>query len=177
MTSGRKPRQAATAAVLGFSQMKNNKLSFIARLFVCGTFLCGGIAKAQTPDRILAFDSQITVDGNRTMHVAEKFEIVNDWGVFDSGFHRRLGIKPVNPQRMKVGSFQSVGAKVDGQDAVVRTSEDGNVFDIGIATETGTLSWGNHVIELRYTAKHQFAIYDNFEDLNQNTSGEWPWWS
>jgi hypothetical protein len=73
-----------------------------------------------------------------------------------------------------VGSFQSLDAKVDGHDALIRTSEDGDVFDIGIAPESGTLSRGNHVIELRYIAKHQFAIYDSFEDLNQNISGEWP---
>jgi hypothetical protein len=174
LTSERKPKLAATAAVLGFSQMKSSKLSSIAKLFVCGTFLCGGIARAETPDRILAFNCRITVDRDRTLHVEERFEIINDSGVFDSGFHRRLWIKPVSPQRVKAGLFESVGAKVDGHDAVLRTNEDGNVFDIGIATEVGTLSRGNHVIDLSYTAKHQFAIFDNFEDLNQNISGEWP---
>ena len=108
------------------------------------------------------------------MHVAETFEIVNDSGFFDSGFHRRLWIKPVNPQRTKVGSFQIVGAQVDGQVAAIRVSEDGIAFDIGISTEIGTLSPGTHTIELRYTAKHQFAVYDDFEDLNQDISGEWP---
>jgi hypothetical protein len=174
LTSGRKPKLAATAAVLGFSQMKPSKLSFIAKLFVCGAFLGGGIARAQTPDRILAFDCRITVDRDRTLNVEERFEIVNGSGIFDSGFHRQLRIKPISPQRVKVGSFQPVGGKVDGYDAVLRTNESGNVFDIGIATQTGTLSRGTHVIELSYTAKHQFAIYSNFEDLNQNISGEWP---
>jgi hypothetical protein len=142
--------------------MRTSNLSFIAKLFACGIFLCGGIATAQTTDRILAFESQITVDRDRTMHVAERFQIVNDTGVFDRGFHRQLWIKPVNPQRVKVGSFQSVSAKVDGHDAVVRTSEDRNVFDIGIATETGILSRGNHVIELSYTAKHQIRDLQKF---------------
>jgi hypothetical protein len=170
----RKPQLVATAAVLGFSQMKTSKLSFIAKLLVCGTFLCGGIATAQTPDRISAFDSKIAIDRDRTLHVAERFEIVNDKGVFDSGFHRRLWIKPVNRQRVKAGSFESVGAKVDGHDAPLRTSGDKDVFEIGFVTETGTLSRGKHVIELSYIAKHQFAIYDSNEDLNQNISGEWP---
>jgi hypothetical protein len=75
---------------------------------------------------------------------------------------------------VKAGSFESVGAKVDGHDAVVGTRQDGDVFDIGIAAEIGILPRGKHVIELSYTAKHQFAIFDNFEDLNQNISGEWP---
>lgn len=108
------------------------------------------------------------------MHVTERFEIVNNTGVFDSGFHRRLWIQPVSPQRVKVGSFQSVGAKVDDHDVVLRTSDEMNVLDIGIATEGGTLSRGNHAIELSYTAKHQFSVYKNFEELNQNISGEWP---
>jgi hypothetical protein len=154
--------------------MRTSNLSFIAKLFACSMFLCGGIARAQSTDRILSFECKITVDRDRTMHVEELFEIVNDSGVFDSGFHRRLWIKPVNPQRVKVGSFESVGAKVDGHDAVVSTRQDRDVFDIGIASEIGILPRGKHVIELSYTAKHQFAIFDNFEDLNQNISGEWP---
>lgn len=154
--------------------MRARNLSFIAKLFACGMFLCGGIAGAQSTDRILAFECKITVDRDRTMHVEELFEIVNESGVFDSGFHRRLWIKPVNPQRVKAGSFESVGAKVDGHDAVVGTRQDGDVFDIAIAAEIGILPRGKHVIELSYTAKHQFAIFDNFEDLNQNISGEWP---
>ncbi len=136
--------------------------------------LCGGIARAQSPDRILAFDSQITVDRDRILRVEERFEIFSGDGVFNSGFHRRLWIKPVNPQRVKMGSFESVGAKVDGRDALVRTGQDGDMFDIGIATAPGTLSRSNHTIELSYTAKHQFAIYKNFEDFNQNISGVWP---
>jgi hypothetical protein len=154
--------------------MKTSKLYFITQWFVCGAIVCGGLASAQTSDRILTFDCQITVDRDRTMHVAERFEIVNDTGVFDSGFHRRLWIKPANSQRVKAGSFQSIGARVDGYAGILHTSEDGHVFDIGIAPETGTLSRGSHVIDLSYTAKHQFSIYDDFEDLNQDVSGEWP---
>ncbi len=154
--------------------MRASRLYLIAKLFVYSSLLCIGITRAQTPDRIRTFDSQITVDRDRTLHVEERFEIVNGSGVFDRGFHRQLRMKPVSPQRVKAGSFQSVGAKVDGHDAVLRTSEDRSVFDIEIATATGTLSRGNHVIDLSYTAKHQFVIYDNFEDLNQDISGEWP---
>jgi predicted membrane protein DUF2207 len=154
--------------------MRVSRLHFIAKLLVYSSLLCVGIARAQTPDRIRTFDSRIIVDRDRTLHVEERFDLVNGSGIFDSGFHRQLRIKPVSPQRVKLGSFRSVSAKVDGYDALLRTNESGNVFDIGIATQTGTLPRGNHIIELSYTAKHQFAIYHNFEDLNQNMSGEWP---
>jgi Predicted membrane protein (DUF2207) len=154
--------------------MKRHKPSLIFLFFVCGTFLCAGIGGAQPTDRILAFDSRITIDRDRTMHVQEKLEIANDTGLFDDGIHRRLWIKRVTPQRVKAGSFQSVGAKVDGDLALFSTSEDGGVFDIRIATGAGTLSRGNHVIDLSYVAKHQFRIYKNYEDLDEDISGEWP---
>lgn len=157
------------------SEMSQDKLSFVAQSFLYGVFLCGGITSAQTPDRILVFDSRVNVDRDRTLHVEEKIEIVNDTGLFDRGIHRRLGIKPVvKPQRRKPGAFQAIRAKIDGHDALLQTSVDGDVFDIGIGTEAGTLPRGYHLIELAYTAKHQFAIYGNFEDLNQDISGEWP---
>ncbi len=141
---------------------------------LCAAFLCAGIAGGQTPDRILAFDSEIKVDRDRTLHVEEKFEISTESGTFDAGIHRRLWIKGVNPQRAKAGSFLTLGAKIDGHDAVLHTTEDAKTFDIKIAPGTGTLSRGNHSIELSYTAKHQFAVYNDFEDLNQDISGEWP---
>jgi hypothetical protein len=154
--------------------MKASKLSLIPALLVCGTSLCAGIARSQTPDRISSFTSQITVDRDRTVHVQERFEITNDRGVFDNGFHRRWWIKPAGPHRLKVGSFESIRVKVDGQDAVFHGIQDGKLFDIGVATGTASLSRGNHVLELGYTAKHQFTIHDGYDDLNQDVSGEWP---
>lgn len=154
--------------------MKRHRPSLLPPLFVCGMLACAGIVGAQPTDRILAFDSRITVDRDRTMHFRETFAITNDTGLFDDGFHRRLRIKPANPQRVKPGSFQSVVAQVDGHRARVSTSQDGDVFDIRIASEAGTLTRIDHVVELTYTAKYQFAIYRTFEDLNHDMSGEWP---
>jgi hypothetical protein len=140
------------------------------------TFLLwSGIAAAQTPDRIRTIDSKIAIDRDRTMHVEERLEIVNGGGTFDAGIHRRLRIRLAGPERAKAGSFESIKAQVDGSDAVVRATEQApDVFDIAIGTDTGTLSRGNHIVELHYLAKNQFFIYDDFEDLGQSVTGEWP---
>src|ERR1700747_1489050 len=95
---------------------RNHFLPSLAKLFACG-WLCAGMAAAETADRILSIDSHITVDPNRTMHVQEKFEIVND-GAFDSGFHRQRWIADASPNRWKPGSYESVTAKRAGRDAV-----------------------------------------------------------
>jgi len=146
----------------------------VARLFAYSALLCSGTAAPETPDRILSFDAQITVDIHRSMYVEERVEIVNHNGLFANGFHRQLRIKPLSPQRLRQGSFQAISAKVDGLTSDPRTSEAQNVLDIEIAAGDGTLPRGNHLIELSYVAKHQFAIYDRFEDLEQDVSGEWP---
>jgi hypothetical protein len=143
-------------------------------LFVCGVLVCGGTTNAQSLDRILTFDSRIAIDKDRTTHFQERFVVVNDSGIFDGGLHRRLRIKPAAPERVKVGSFQSFGVKVDGNDASFHISPDGDEADVEIAALGGTLSRGSHVIELSYTAKHQFEVYDNFEDFNQSITGVWP---
>lgn len=136
--------------------------------------LCMAIANAQPGDRISTLDAKITVAKDRTLRVDEKFEITNDNGFFDLGFHRRLPVNPSGPQRAKASSFQDIRARVDGSDAVVRATQSDQDLDIAISAEPASWSRGKHVIELSYTAKHQFLVYDDFEDLNYNVSGHWP---
>jgi hypothetical protein len=136
--------------------------------------LCSAMANAQLRDRITTFDSSITVTRDRTLHVDEKLEITNDNGFFDPGFHRRLTVKALGPQRAKAGSFRDIWAKVDGSDAVVHTTQNDEGRNIEISIQPASWSRGKHVIELSYTAKHQFLVYDDYEDLNQNISGDWP---
>jgi hypothetical protein len=126
--------------------------------------VCGTIANAQPGDCILTFDSKIRISRDRTLHGDERFEITNNHGFFDTGFHRQLRIKPSGPQRAKAGSFQDIWAKVDGSDAAIRTVQNNEVLDIGISLELAGLSRGKHVIELGYEARHQFLVYDDFED-------------
>src|SRR5262249_45857049 len=62
----------------------------------------------------------------------------------------------------------------DGQPGKIDLSRAGDNLDVSIATTAGGLSRGKHLIELGYTAKHQFAVYSYFEDFNQDITGEWP---
>ncbi|MGB9462165.1 MAG: DUF2207 domain-containing protein [Candidatus Acidiferrum sp.] len=132
------------------------------------------ISGAQSADRIVTFHSEISVARDRTLTVTEKFEFVNDAGSFTDGFHRRLWIKAAGPHRAKAGGFQSITARVDGSDGIIQTSGTSIVYDIQVSPQSNHWSPGTHSIELHYTAKHQFLIYDDFEHFNQDISGEWP---
>jgi hypothetical protein len=141
-------------------------------LIGCALLACL-ILQGQTSDRISSFNSEITVDKDRTVHVHEKLQITNN-GFFDRGFHRRLEIRPANRGRLREGSYQPRVATIDGQTALVRAGEDSGEFDIAIVPHDGALSRGDHAIEVIYDAKYQFAIYRDYEDFNQSVTGEWP---
>lgn len=137
------------------------------------SLLCSAVANGQTGDRILSLDSRVRIAKDRTLSVEERFEITNDYGYLDGGFHRSLTAKAEGPQRAKPGSVLNVRARVDGSDFPAHTTQDKDSLDIAIV-HPAAWSRGRHVIELSYTAKHQFLVYDDFEDLNQDISGEWP---
>jgi hypothetical protein len=122
------------------------------------------VASAQSADRILAFHSKITVARDRTLTVNERFEIVNDTGSFDNGFHRRLWVKAAGPQRAKEGGFQSINAKVDGLDGIFQTSQNINVFDIQVSPQNNRWSHGTHetlkVCPVDATVKLHFLVED-----------------
>jgi hypothetical protein len=144
---------------------------FVALL--CGASACVTIANAETGSRILTFDSKLVISRDRTIAVTERIEIANDTGFFDHGFHRRLWVRPASWERPKAGAFEFIRAKVDGQDAPPQRQQQNDILDIGVSPDGKGWTRGNHVVELSYVAKNQFAIYSNFEDLNKNISGEW----
>jgi hypothetical protein len=76
--------------------------------------------------RILAFDSKVVVRKNRDLEVRERIEIANDDGFFDTGLHRYLSVKRTNQQRPNLGLIESIRAKVDGRDALVKREYAGN---------------------------------------------------
>jgi Predicted membrane protein (DUF2207) len=154
--------------------MDSHRSSRFVQAILYALLLSSAIANAQTGDRISRFDSKITVAKDRTLYVDEKVEITNDNGFLDRGFHRRLPVKASGPQRTKAGSFQDIRATVDGSEALVRTTHNDEFWDVEISIAPASWSPSKHVIELSYTAKHQFLVYDDFEDLNQNISGKWP---
>jgi len=146
-------------------------------LALCLTILASGStaashATAEPSSRILRLESKIVISKNRDLMVAERIELSNNDGFFDSGLHRYLSVKRVTAQRREAGSFESIHAKVDGRDAQV-TSEQSDIFHIGIPAEGGSWTRRNHIVELSYTAKNQLTDYGDYQDLNEDITGEW----
>ena len=137
----------------------------------CGLFLYAMAAESQHIGEVLRFDSKLAINNERTIAVTERIEVSNG-GLFDQGFHRRLPIKPINPNRPKEGSFEAIQGKVDGQDAKITVVRQDDWLEIQISTEPLPMGRGNHTIDLSYTATNQFTVYRNFEDLNIST-GVW----
>lgn len=126
----------------------------------------------ESSSRVLSFDSKIVASKNRDLTVTEKIQIFNKDGFFDSGFHRYLSVKRMTRQRKMPGSFESIHANVDGHD-VQATTEQSDIFHIGIPANGGNWTRGSHLVVLSYVAKNQLTDYGDYQDLNQNITGEW----
>lgn len=85
--------------------MQRPKLCDVSLGLICLLLTFAEIARAQSADRIMTFHSEITVARGRTLTVSEKFEIVNDTGLFDDGFHRGYGLKPLDLNAQKQVGF------------------------------------------------------------------------
>jgi hypothetical protein len=132
-----------------------------------------GVSHSQSTSRIERFDSLMTISRNRNINIKERIELTNSDGIFDAGLRRDLRLKPPNRPGANGGSFEFIEARVDGEETQVATEQSGS-FQIQILAHGGSLNRSKHVIELSYTAVDQFTVYDSFEDLNQNITGEWP---
>ena len=149
------------------------KVQSLSAALLCAAFACVTIENTKTGSRIVTFDSKLVISKDRSIAVSEKIEIANGTGFFDHGFHRRLKVGPARKERPKAGSFEFIHGKVDGQDAQLQTQRQNDVLDIGVSIDGKEWTHGNHIVELSYVAKNQFVIYSDFEDLNENISGEW----
>jgi hypothetical protein len=163
----------------GSTRRRSDGRSFVRALcrgvfaVLCVLLIPAKTTRPQSTDRIVAFRSEINIAIDRTLTVRENYEVQNGAGAFDDGLRRRLRIKPAGPNRLRAGSVESITAKVDGFDGVVQASQTNDEIEIHVISQNGQWSRGTHSVELRYIAKHQFTIYDDYEDLNQSISGVW----
>jgi hypothetical protein len=96
------------------SFQRGQAILYAALIYVILVFAilgCSTIAHAQASDRISSLDLKIRLSKDRTLHVDERFEITNDNGFFDAGFHRRLQLKARRATEDKGGLVSEYSGK------------------------------------------------------------------
>lgn len=144
------------------------------RRFLIGILLLivGCCAAALAQERILSYDSEITVHADGSMLVregikvhAEGREIVHGiYRDFPTDYKDKLGIRKHVP-------FDIVSVKRDGQDEPYHTGNRSNGVRVYIGPRFGTVPPGDHAYELTYRTDRQLGFYQDRDELYWNVTG------
>jgi Predicted membrane protein (DUF2207) len=142
---------------------------FLSGLLLVTFALCA-VASAQ--ERILSFDSEITVNTDGSMLVHESIR-VNAQGQkilhgiyrdFPTDYKDRLGLRKRVP-------FEVTAVQRDGQPESYHTSSRGNGVRVYMGPRFSNVPPGEHTYEIVYRTDRQLGFYDDRDELYWNVTG------
>jgi uncharacterized membrane protein YgcG len=141
-----------------------------AVLALLGTFL--GQSPAQAYERILAFDSTITVRVDGTLEVHEHIVVNAEGQRIRRGIYRDFPTiySAVDGRQIVVG-FQFESAARDGQPEPWRTENQQNGVRVYLGSASRMLESGEHTYDLAYVTDRQMGFFADHDELYWNVTG------
>jgi uncharacterized membrane protein YgcG len=145
--------------------MKMAKLGFL--------LLALGLANVSVADeRILSYDSRITVERDGTLEVREEIRVRAEGDKIRRGIFRDFPtIYPGKDGRQIVVGFAFQGATLDGQVVPWRTESRGNGVRIYLGNPSSNVSRGEHTYLLIYRTDRQMGFFADHDELYWNVTG------
>ena len=146
------------------------KLIYKAALLVLLAWLAP--AQAEARERILSFDSTISVARDGTLEVRERIKVYAEGQNIRRGIYRDFPtIYQANGGRTVVIGFAFVGATRDGKDEPWRTEKRDNGVRIYLGSKSVELPHGEHTYELVYRTDRQMGFFADHDELYWNVTG------
>ncbi|MDF3020730.1 MAG: hypothetical protein K0Q92_2033 [Steroidobacteraceae bacterium] len=146
------------------------KLIYKAALLVLLAWLAP--AQAEARERILSFDSTISVARDGTLEVRERIKVYAEGQNIRRGIYRDFPtIYQANGGRTVVIGFAFVGATRDGRDEPWRTENRDNGVRIYLGSKSVELPHGEHTYELVYRTDRQMGFFADHDELYWNVTG------
>jgi uncharacterized membrane protein YgcG len=134
--------------------------------------LIGATQFAHADERILSFDSTITVNNDGTLLVQEAIRVRAEGNNIRRGIFRDFPTTyPANDGRQIVVGFAFQSATRDGQPEPWRTESLGNGVRIYLGSAAVTLTHGEHLYELTYRTDRQMGFFADHDELYWNATG------
>ncbi|MBI5074958.1 MAG: DUF2207 domain-containing protein [Nitrospirae bacterium] len=134
--------------------------------------LCLLIPLAQADERILSFQSDITVHEDAHLIVKETILVLSEGKKIRHGIYRDF------PQRYEEASgkirkvgFRVVGVKRGGRPESYVTKDNENGIRVYMGDDAITLAPGTYEFELTYATDHQLGFFDDYDELYWNVTG------
>jgi hypothetical protein len=132
----------------------------------------GAITLAHADERILSFDSTITVNADGTLEVHEKILVRAEGDQIRRGIFRDFPTTyPAKDGRQIVVGFYFQSATRDGQPEPWRTEARGNGVRAYLGSAAVTLPEGEHVYDLVYRTDRQMGFFADHDELFWNATG------
>lgn len=126
-------------------------------------------------ERILAFDSNITVRVDGSMKVTETITVTAEGQRIKRGIYRDFptDYRDRHGNRLRV-DFEVIGIRRNGATEPYHTQTINNGVRVYIGRESQQLSHGQHTYEITYRTDRQLGFFDNHDELYWNVTGnEW----
>ena len=127
---------------------------------------------AQAEERILAYHSDIRVDADGSMTVAEHIRVVAEGNAIKRGIYRDFPTDYRDPwnNRLRIG-FQVLDASRDGTAEDWRTESHDNGVRVYLGNKDRNVSPGEHEYVIRYRTTRQLGFFDDHDELFWNVTG------
>lgn len=127
---------------------------------------------AAAEERILRFDSNISVARDGTIDVTETIHVRVENVAINHGIYRDFPTKyrAIGGRRVKVG-FELTDTWLDGQAEPNKVETLTNGVRIKIGSADRTVSPGEHIYTIRYRASRMIGRFDGYDELYWNATG------
>ncbi len=134
--------------------------------------LTGVAAPARADERILAYDSRITVERDGTLEVREEIRVRAEGRDIRRGIYRDFPTTyPTTGGRYITVGFAFQGATMDGQSQPWRTENRGNGVRVYVGDPNRNVSRGEHTYLLIYRTDRQMGDFADHDELYWNVTG------
>jgi uncharacterized membrane protein YgcG len=130
------------------------------------------ITNACADERILDYHSDITINADGSLTVAETIRVVAEGANIRRGIYRDF---PTDYQdrrgnRYRTG-FQVIGVRRNGEREAFHTEKRANGVRVYMGSASSTVPHGEHEYSLLYRTTRQLGFFDEFDELYWNVTG------
>lgn len=150
------------------------KIACIVLIIVTALLLLSPVDRAEAveAERILSFDSVVTIQTDSTMTVQETIRFASAGITIQHGLYRDFPTTYDNPGRAPVRvAFQVVSLVRDGSTEPWHTTRQTNGVRVYFGSSSIDLEPGEHTYVFTYTSDRQLGFFDDHDELFWNVTG------
>jgi uncharacterized membrane protein YgcG len=147
---------------------------FALAILVALVLLCpGGTASAAEGERILSFDSTVTVREDSTLLVEETIRVVSQGLTIQHGIYRDFPTTYTDPGSGRVTrvAFDVVAVQRDGAPEPWHSARQSNGVRVYFGSSSVDLEPGEHTYVFTYTSDRQLGFFATHDELYWNVTG------